>query len=179
MEKHLHFSIILKMESTTIFYRINGVWDMKLGAALQELKTLQSKLARLYVLRNETFNYLEKKTAQVDFAKVTEEIDQLVRIIRDLKVRVDKSNTTTQLDVEGKRMCIQELILLIGDLRGELQQLQLLKPKGPVYLGGQAVEYIPQRKQDEMAGLISQLEQRKADLDKILQAKNWGIDLVD
>ena len=69
-------------------------------------------------------------------------------------------------------------ILIIGDLRSELSRLQLLRPRGPVYLGGQAVEYIPQKKQNEIAQLISELEQRKADLDKILQSSNWKTELL-
>ena len=76
-------------------------------------------------------------------------------------------------------MTIQELIILIGDIRSELAQLQNLRPRGPVYLGGQAVEYLPQKRQDEMAQEISNLEARKADLDKLLQAKNWNCNLRD
>ncbi len=151
---------------------------MLLGAALQELKTIQSKLARLYGLRSETFNYLETKSPQVDFTQVSTEINQLVKDIRDLKVQIHKTNALARLPVEGKEMSIQELILLIGDLRGELAQQESLKPRGPVYLGGQAVEYKTQKKQDEMASLISQIERRKADLDKILQAKNWNTELL-
>ena len=76
-------------------------------------------------------------------------------------------------------MSMQKLIILIGDLRSELNQLEMLKPKGAVYLGGQAVEYKPQRKQDEVAAMISEVEQHKADLDKILQAKNWETELLE
>lgn len=150
-----------------------------LGAALQELKTMQSKLARLFRLRVDTFNYLENKAVEVPFDEVTGDIEALVAAIRELKVRIHKTNANTQVTAEGTPMSLQALILLIGDLRSELKQLELLKPRGPVYLGGQAVEYLPQRKQDAMAALISEKEQRKADLDKVLQAKNWDTDLLD
>ena len=76
-------------------------------------------------------------------------------------------------------MTIQELIILIGDLRSELDQLAYLRPKGPVYLGGQAVIYIPQKRRDETARIISDIEERKADLDKLLQAKNWSAELLE
>jgi DNA repair exonuclease SbcCD ATPase subunit len=152
---------------------------MLLGAALQELKIKKSKLARLYRLREDTFNVLENKSAEVEFGQVSNEINELVQEIRDLKVKIAKTNAYSTVSVEGRDICIQELILLIGDLRSELMQHEALKPRGPVYLGGQAVEYIPQRKQDEIAAAIAELEQRKADLDKILQAQNWMVELVD
>ncbi|MHA1148359.1 MAG: hypothetical protein ACTSR8_08945 [Promethearchaeota archaeon] len=152
---------------------------MLLGAALQELKIMQSKLARLYVLRRDTFNYLENKSKEVDFEEISKEINDLITEIRNLKVRIAKTNSNSSIDVQGKKITIQKLILLIGDLRSELAQLSYLRPRGPVYLGGQAVEYIPQKKQDEMAELISNLEERKADLDKILQAYNWKKELLE
>lgn len=152
---------------------------MKLGEALQQLKTLQSKLARLQDLRFDTFNYLENKDIEIPFDEVTSQIRDLVEEIRILKVKINKTNALTQVTVMGEQITLQELILRIGDLRSELSSLMVLKPKGPVWLGGQAVEYIPQRRQDEMADIISVLEQQKADLDKLLQSTNWGTDLMD
>lgn len=152
---------------------------MFIGAALQELKIMQSKLTRLYSLRRDTFNVLENKEVEVDYNQVTREIEELLDEIRILKVRIAKANNNTNIEVEGKQTTIQELILKIGDLRSELAQLQYIRPRGPVYLGGQAVEYIPQIRQDEMAQMISNLEARKAELDKLLQAKNWNTELVD
>ena len=151
---------------------------MFLGAGLQELKTMQSKLLRLYRLRENTFNVLESKKVEVDFDTVSKEINELVTNIRELKVQINKTNTNTTIRVEDKVMTIQELIIIIGDLRSELSRLQLLRPRGPVYLGGQAVEYIPQKKQNEIANLISDMEQRKADLDKVLQSNNWKTELI-
>lgn len=152
---------------------------MLLGAALQELKIMQSKLARLYVLRRETFNHLENKEVEVDFNQISSEITDLVDHIRELKVKIARTNNNTLIEVNGQKTSIQELILIIGDLRSELLQLQYLKPRGPVYLGGQAVEYVPQKKQDEVADLISQVEEKKAEMDKLLQAKNWAVELID
>lgn len=152
---------------------------MLLGAALQELKIKQSKLSRLNDLRRDTFNVLENKEVEVDFNEITNEINDLIEETRKLKVSISKTNNNSMLEVDGKNMTIQELILLIGDLRSELFQLQYLKPRGPVYLGGQAVEYIPQIKQDEMANMISELEEKKANLDKILQSTNWETQLIE
>jgi len=150
---------------------------MLIGAALQELKIMQSKLSRLYVLRRDTFNVLENKEVEVEFNRVSEEIEDLLKEIRTIKSQIAKTNNSTTIEVEGKSMTLQELILYIGDLRSELAQLQFLRPRGPVYLGGQAVEYIPQKGQDEIAQMISDVEEKKADLDKLLQAKNWSTDL--
>ncbi|KKK46000.1 hypothetical protein LCGC14_0640680 [marine sediment metagenome] len=152
---------------------------MLLGAALQELKTMQSKLTRLYNLRSDTFNYLENREFEVDFNQITEDINKLVDQIRQLKVQIAKTNSNFNLKVNGKEISIQELIFLIGDLRSDLSQMSYLKPRGPVYLGGQAVEYIPQKRQDQIAELISEIEEKKADLDKLLQAKNWSTELND
>ncbi len=51
---------------------------MLLGAALTKLKTMQSKLVRLYNLRKDTFNYLENREIELDFNKITEEINKLL-----------------------------------------------------------------------------------------------------
>lgn len=152
---------------------------MKIGAALQELKTMQSKLARLYELRQETFNVLEKKPIEVEYDSVTNEINELIQNIRDIKVKIAKANCLNVVEVDGEKICLQELIIMVGDLRAELGRLSMLKPQGAVYLGGQAVEYIPQKKQDEMAAIISKFEQKKADLDKILQSMNWKFELPE
>ena len=122
---------------------------------------------------------LENKDVEVDFAEISREIEHLVKEIRDLKVRIAKTNNEIEVEVEGETIKIQELIILIGDLRSELSRLQYLKPRGPVYLGGQAVEYKPQKKQDEIANLISMFEEKKAEVDKILQAKNWSAELQE
>jgi len=159
--------------------RLVHVINMKLGAALQNLKILQSKLARLYRLRADTFNVLESKSVEVDYDQLTAEITALVDEVRELKTRIVKTNANSMVTVEGKEMSIQELILLIADLRSDLSKLEELKPRGAVYLGGQAVEYNPQKKQDEMAQIISIKEQQKAELDKILQAKNWEAELFE
>ncbi|MBN1802801.1 MAG: hypothetical protein JW891_14930 [Candidatus Lokiarchaeota archaeon] len=152
---------------------------MLIGAALQELKTLKSKLARLYILRRDTFNVLENKIIEVEFEKVTEDIRNLLEEIKKLKGNIAKTNAKTIIELDGIQITMQELIITIGDLKSELYQLEYLKPRGAVYLGGQAVEYIPQKRQDEMATIIANLEEKKAELDKILQSKNWQIELVD
>ncbi|HUX99369.1 MAG TPA: hypothetical protein VMV49_07430 [Candidatus Deferrimicrobium sp.] len=139
---------------------------------------MQSKLYRLYRLREDTFNVLENKEVEVDFDKVSKEIAELILQIRTLKVKINKTNTNTVIRVENKDMSIIELIILIGDLRSELSRFELLTPRGPVYLGGQAVEYITQKKKDEIANKIAEMEKRKADLDKILQSTNWKTELL-
>ena len=65
---------------------------MFIGAALQELKIMQSKLTRLYALRRDTFNVLENKEVEVEYNKVTKEIQDLLDEIRALKVRIAKTN---------------------------------------------------------------------------------------
>ncbi len=152
---------------------------MLLGAALQELKIMESKLSRLYRLRSETFDVPENKPVEVEFDQITGEINILILQIRDLKTAIHKTNANTIVEANNESMSMQKLIILIGDLRSELNQLEMLKPKGAVYLGGQAVEYKPQRKQDEVAAMISEVEQHKADLDKILQVKNWETELLE
>ena len=152
---------------------------MLLGAALQEMKIMQSKLSRLYRLRESTFNVLENKEVEVEFDKVTEEIEKLIFQIRALKVRIVKTNANTAIRFQGEDITIQELIIQIGDLRSELSRYAYLQPLRPVYLGGTAVQYIPQKRQDKIAEMIAELEEKKADLDKVLQSTNWKTELLD
>ncbi len=152
---------------------------MLLGAALQELKILKSKLVRLYQLRENTFNILENRDIEVDFDTVTAEINDLIQKIRALKVKIVKTNAQTLINVRGTDMSIMELILMIGDLRSELSQYTMLRRRGPVYLGGQAVEYISQKNQNEVAQTIALLEEEKAAYDKILQSNNWKTQLLE
>ena len=64
---------------------------MLLGAALQELKIMESKLSRLYRLRSETFDVLENKPVEVEFDQITGEINILILQIRDLKTAIHKN----------------------------------------------------------------------------------------
>jgi hypothetical protein len=122
---------------------------------------------------------LENKSVEVPFQKISDEISSLVDEIRTLKVLIAKTNANIKVDALGKKMSIQELIILIGDLKNEIDRLSSLQPRGPVYLGGQAVEYLPQKRRDEMSVIIEEKEKLRADLDKILQSKNWITELLE
>ena len=152
---------------------------MLVGAALQELKILRSKLARLYRLRERTFNVLENKKFEVDYDEISKEINDLVLKIRELKVRITKTNANTLVTVDGTKIPIIEIILTVADLRSELSRMAFIQPLGPVYLRGNAVEYISQRTQSEIAEQVAELEEEKAKLDKILQATNWKTELLN
>jgi len=92
---------------------------MKLGALLSEIKGKQSRLARLMETSKETMYVEVGKKPKLDYKEVSEEIDKLVGEIRQLKLKVMKTNleNIVQYPLPNPKMSLAEAIMKVGDLR--------------------------------------------------------------
>lgn len=80
-----------------------------------------------------------EKTADVD--NLTEEIRRLQRDLRTLQVEIQKANLTTHVefqDENGEKLLLADAILLVKQMREELEHLRQLaaKPEKPVAVRG-------------------------------------------
>ncbi len=151
---------------------------MKLGDGLRELKRKQSQLVRKINLRAITFNYKKDERPEVSFTSVTSEIRQLALEIRDLKLQIEYTNNTTQVDFEGEQRSIADLILRIGDLRSELKQLgELIERKRYYSSYDEGDDMARQLNQVELNKEIEVLEAEKDKIDNFLQKTNWVTEL--
>ena len=159
---------------------------MLLGAALQEVKTMRSKLTRLISLRENAFTFLPSKK-EIDFKQITSEILDLSSKISEFKSRIAKTNTNTQVIFEKATISLQDLILKVADTRSELKSMENImksleeeiKMRGYHYRNDPEIEQPVRAKSiSEIAHIIETLEKRKISIDKQIQHSNWKTELL-
>jgi len=152
---------------------------MKIGEALAEKKRLQSRLAKCYKLLESSFYYHEKPDFSYD--KLRTEIDELLEKIKDLKLRIIKTNLELDVEVEGKTISLTELIIEIGDTRSKISAFEdLYKNKDDWYdLRDDNVIKKSQVEPEKIEDEIKQLSKRKTKLDSLLQNYNWTEELIN
>lgn len=153
--------------------------NMKLGEALSKLKKEQGRLARLFLLRKE--NVYKEKSKQTKFnpAKLSEEIDKKLEEIRKLKIKIQKTNLST--NVAGENITLTEAIIKINDLRSSIANLSTLfeKKRDVFFRDKDEVEMIAQLDELKTEDKIEKLEAEKAQLDNKIQITNWTTKLLD
>ncbi len=155
---------------------------MKIGKALSEKKAAQNALSRLMTLREKTMFHEEDKEPELVFSELEDLIDQKIRMIKDLKLRIIYTNCNHRLENE---MMLQEAIINIGDLRSELKAYNSLldkEPGGRSYFGSSRdtdKEYLSQISKREIMDKIEKLESEKNELDSLIARANNTVDIVD
>lgn len=152
---------------------------MKLGEALSQLKKEQSRLARLILLRKE--NVYKEKGKQTKFnpAKLTEEIDKKLEEIRKLKIKIQKTNLST--NVAGENITLAEAITKLNDIRSNIANLSTLfeKKRDILFRDKDEIEKIAQLDELKIEDKIEKLEIEKVQLDNKIQITNWTTKLLD
>ena len=152
---------------------------MKLGAALAELKSRQSQLARLIQIRQDTMDYESNKKPKMDAKELTEQINTMIDDIRKLKLQIMKTNLETELSTG---ITLSEAIIKIGDLRSKIANYhQLVKYERDRYsfFEGErkTKDVIPQVEEKKIEEEIKKLNEEKLKLDNEIQQANWKVDL--
>lgn len=152
---------------------------MKLGAALSELKNEKSQLARLIQIRKDVMYVKEDKKPAFDAKKLTDQINKKMDEIRELKIKIMKTNLQTKIG----DLNLAEAILKVSDLRSKISNLtDLIELNRRDWLTRRRdddVELIPQVEESEIEKEIRELEQEKVRLDNEIQKVNWSVDLVE
>ena len=152
---------------------------MKIGEGLQEKKRLQARLAKCYELSKQCYSYTTKEP-DFDFNKLQDEINDLITKIKELKIRIQKTNLEVKVKYGEGEHTLQELIIDIADIRSILNYLNNLYDPDDVWRGLRYEEKEVKRQvpPDDIQKLISQYNKDKNKLDSLLQHTNWTIDLV-
>lgn len=152
---------------------------MKLGEALSQLKKYQSRLARLISLRKDNVYVEEGKKTRLDPKKLSEEIDKRIENIRELKVKIQKTNLNTKVSEED--IILSEAIIKVNDLRSKIADLsKLFERERDIWSRDKdEKDKVPQLDELEIENKIEKLEINKTKLDNKIQITNWGTELVD
>lgn len=152
---------------------------MKLGEALSKLKKERSRLARLIMLRKENVYVEEGKKTKFDPKKLSKEIDKKIDEIRELKIKIQKTNLDARVD--GENITLAEAIAKINDLRSKLNHLSKLFEEKELYSfrDRERKQKIAQLDELEVEDEIEKLEIEKVQLDNKIQITNWTTKLID
>lgn len=155
---------------------------MKISKALSEKKAAQNALSRLIVMRNKNLYYDKSKGPELEFNEIEKQIEEKIKRIDDLKMRILYTNCHTQL---ANGMLLQEAIIKLGNLRSELKCCNELLEKEAndrlVYYGGKAQikEFVSQVDKKYLLKRIEELEAKKYELDALIAKANNTTDLMD
>lgn len=155
---------------------------MKLGEALAQLKKERSRLARLISLRKENV-YVEKgKQSPFNPEQIGRDISNKINQIRELKIRIQKTNLKTLLHEE--KISLAEAIILIGDIRSKISHLSNLFTEKKEYYSFRLrskddIEKIAQLDESDIEKEIESLESEKIRIDNLIQIANWETELVN
>ena len=152
---------------------------MKLGEALSQLKKEQNRLTRLISLRKENIYVEQGKKTKIDPKKLSEEIDNKIKEIRELKIKIQNTNLNTRIN--DKNLTLAEAIIKINDLRDKISNLSKLFDKEREYLfrDKDMKDRIAQLDEQEIEKEIVELENEKTQLDNKIQITNWTTELID
>lgn len=154
--------------------------NMKLGEALSLLNKEKSRLARLIKLIKENVYIYEDEKVSFDPKKLSEEIYKKIDEIRELKIKIQKTNLNVKINEED--ITLAEAIIRVGDLRSQIANLSSLfekKRDSWIYREKNEKKKIAQLDEQKVEDEIEKLEIEKTQLDNKIQITNWTTQLVD
>jgi len=152
---------------------------MNIGEALSLLKKEKNRLVRLINLRKENVYIEEGKKLEFDPKKLTEEINLKIDEIRELKIKIAKTNLAS--GISGEKINLAEAIIKVGDIRSKIAQLSNLfeRKKSSWYSERETKILISQLDEYEIEEEIEKLEGEKSNLDNRIQLANWNTKLLE
>jgi len=154
---------------------------MKIGEALAEKKKLQSRLAKCNELVGKSYYYRGEKP-DFDYDKLRKEINTLTAKIRDLKMRIQRTNLKVTVTYKKKEFTLSETIIRLGDIRSEIAVMNTLYKSKDDFLSLRYDELEnakPQVPPEKIEEDIKNLNEEKTSLDALLQRTNWTEELIE
>ena len=154
---------------------------MNLSTALNEKKAAQNALARLITIREKILFYDKKKKPEIKFHEIEQKIDNKIKVIDDLKIKITYTNCHTKLKTGNNLL---ETIIKLGNIRSELkcytELLEQDKEDQLVYFSGrsQVQEYEAQVEKQYLIDRIEELEKQKYELDSMIAQANNNTELI-
>ncbi|MEX2017608.1 MAG: hypothetical protein WD876_03995 [Candidatus Pacearchaeota archaeon] len=152
---------------------------MNLGEALSLLKKEKSRLARLISLRKDNIFVEKEKESEFKPEELSNEINTKIDEIRDLKIRIQKTNISTI--VKDEKISLSEAIIKVNDIRSKISNLSNLfeRKRGSWFFDKDQKELIAQINESDIEDEIEKLEAEKVKLDNKIQTTNWNTILLD
>lgn len=154
---------------------------MKIGEALAEKKNMQSRLAKCNELMKKSYYYRGEKP-DFDYGKLRKETGSLTENIKDLKMRIQRTNLNVTAKYKGKEFTLAELIIRLGDIRAEISVLNTLYDARDDFFSlrhdeteGTKPQVPPNKIEDD----IKDLNKEKTEIDAMLQHTNWTEELIE
>lgn len=177
---------------------------MNISSALKKIKVLRNELQRKIKIRRENFYVIIPKGATleevrntpasylevelVDIYKMTEDINDIMNQISDLREQILITNIDTKVEVEilGKEVNLAKLKLIIDNYRSELAQLEYMKTstyaiasRKKISTSKEEEKELPQLSDLELENKIKEVETTKNKLENILEYKNATTELFN
>ncbi len=152
---------------------------MKLGEALSKLKKERSKLARLIQLRKDHVYVEVGKQPAFDPKKISQEIEEQIETIRQLKIQVQRTNLATS--IKGEDISLAEAIIKVNDIRSRIAHLsKVFEGKSSwLYRERDQKEKVALLDEQEIEDELEKLEIAKVQLDNRIQMTNWTTNVLD
>lgn len=149
---------------------------MKIAEALRQIKNLKGKLSRAWALVENNSYFVEgKEKPEFDVKELLPEIERLTNELRNMKLRVQRTN----LQVEVGKESLAGAIIRLGDLRGEVakrEQIFRARPDNK-FLHEEEVIYGSAVPEQEQVKTIEEVGLRIEQLDNSIQKANWQFDV--
>lgn len=151
---------------------------MKLFEALAQRKALQTEIAELTNLRQETFQHADDEFPELNYADTTSKIGQLVEELRKLKLRIITANLKTKLP---NNALLAEAIIAVADIRAEIQNLRDLSRRDRIYghtrQARTDIKMVPQATRTQVLDQIRILDTERVQLDKLIAEANQSVEV--
>jgi hypothetical protein len=167
---------------------------MKISTALKKLRTLKNELNRLINIRKENFYVIipkdiEVKDADIEirFNEITDRINKVLNDICNLRENLLRTNINTHIEIDGDQISLSHLKLKVDSVRSELAQVQNIKNSGYSFGSSRRRKIISTEDEEkevsqlndlELENMISDLDNKKLDLEKKLEFMNATTDLI-
>ena len=154
---------------------------MKIGEALAEKKKLQSRLAKCNDLMKGSYYYRGEKP-DFDYKKLRKETGSLMEKIKELKMRIQRTNLKVTVTYKKKEFTLSETIIRMGDIRSEIAVLNTLYKSKDDFLSlryDEPENAKPQVPPEKIEEDIRNLNEEKTSLDSLLQHTNWTEELIE
>ena len=148
---------------------------MKVAEALREIKSVKGKLSRLWSLYGQSVYYPEDEKPEFDARELKAQIDEKTVELRKVKNRVSQANLKAMV----KGASLSEALVELGDLRGEVAQLESIfrnKPENN-YLSERTIRHFSAYSDLEQVQRIEELGEKIEKLDNEIQKVNWQFEL--
>lgn len=151
---------------------------MKLFEALAQRKALQTELAELITLRQETFQHAEDEEPELNYTETSRKISAIIDDLRSLKLRIIKSNLGTELP---NGMSLAEGVIAVADVRNEITNLRQLSQRDRLFGHSRTaktdLKMVPQASRIKVLDEIRTLNEGKVQLDKWIAEANQSVEV--